>query len=836
MCCCLLLFVCSLSTGWAAIDTSESQQRYFDGLRDRQLFQLAELLCQQQLADETLNEAERVFYQIEFAKTLGLHAQTVPLQESDELWAEAESRLAAVPAGFPQRDIQQALLRAARADQWFTLARDAPANADFAARCSKFAAAALPALQQAEQQLTTLLDAGRLPENLEQLRTQLDEVRLGRARILLHQAELTASSSDREKLVREARNVLQPYARQSGVSLAAWTARVLELRAARLRQDEVYVEEFWKRLSVDGVPRNIRQQATAEYARYLLAIDQPTQAAETILEQSQIIGSLPGELEALRLQALLRMASIVRARNNERLANELENEVTLRLSKLRERGADYYAWVVENQQRQMELRVEYGPELAAAVQSARVAVNEENWLQAIDAYSSALAAAINNGNLQAAVAIAPEAAGIYFRQGRYADAASQLERVWRSSPSLEGMEQIHLLWIQALGRNYMAARSSERLARYADSLEDHLKRYSERETAAEALWLMAELQFARMQVTRALELYQKVPADSPRGVFARLREGQCYQWIVQRVRDLGQPVTAWELGAEAYAEQVLKDWQTRPIDSSTAAELQLLACRFLLQADSLDRQQLQRVLGRVLAAGEAMQDGTAEERTRWQNLRQRALALRSVALAQSGRVREAADLLREAGPADGKPSDLLFLVQELNATRPASPESQVALAELSLELTEELAVRLDETPPPLNPQDTATLLRLRAEAHLEAGRITPAIDIYEELCQRLPGSRADLLRLSELYERCGNRDCAERHYELWQQQAQREQQGSPAWLAARLQLADLALQTDRLDEARKIVQMTELLYLHVATQEQQEELRELAARIARQSN
>lgn len=741
-----------------------------------------------------------------------------------------------MPDGYPQRIVQLALLRAARAHQWFTLARDAPGNTDFSRRAARFSQAALPTLNQAEDQLANLLGAGRLPENFEQLRQQQDEVRLAHARVLLDQAELAKKKDDRESLSRQARSVLQPYARQSGATIAAWTARVLELRAARLRNDAAFVDELWKRLSGDGVSRNIRQQATAEYARYLLATEQPTQAAETVLEQAQKIGSLPGELEALRLQALLQMASIVRSRNNDSLAQELENEVILRLSKLRETGADYYAWVVENQQRQMDLQVEYGPELAAAVQAARLAANDQKWTQATDAYQNALTAAVNSGNLKAAVAIAPEAAGISFRTGNYNEAAEQLERLWRSSPNLEGMEQIHLLWIQALGRHYMAARSSERLSRYADALQDHLNRYSDRDSASEALWLMAELQFARMQVTRALELYQKVPADSERGISARLREGQCYQWIIQRVRDLGQPVAAWELGAEAYAEQVLKDWQMRPIDSVNSAELLLLACRFLLQTNALSNQQLSQVLSRVLAASNNAHDGTAADRKRWQALQQRAYALRSVALAQSGQVREAAALLRESGSGERSPTDLLFLVEELNTTRPATPEAQVALAELSLELTNDLADRIGQSPPPLNPQDTITLLELRAEAHLEAGRITPAIEIYEQLLKRAPDNLAALLRLSELYEQCNNRSCKERHYQLWQTRVRREKQGSPEWLAARLKLADLALQTERTDEARKIVQMTELLYMHIATREQQEELQDLSSRIAQQTN
>ncbi|MEZ5949312.1 MAG: tetratricopeptide repeat protein [Planctomycetaceae bacterium] len=812
-------------------DSLESRLRYFEGLRERRLYELIELICQRMLDRPELSAEERSFYQIELATTYALHAQDVPLAEAGEFWIQAEQMLVSLPRSAASRDIELALLGATRARHEFLLTHADPGNTSLRQEFQKRASTALPLLQAAEAQAVAYLSATSAEADPRISEARLDELKLAQARLHLQLAELQAGNIPERTLhLKAAQDGLNPLARRTRRGSAEFESHVLQLWGARLGRVKPDVESLWKYLNQSAIPVEIRNQATAEYARFLLDQQQPTAAAELILQHGQEVGFLSAELEHLRLRGLLDMALQVRAKGDERLARELESEVQLRLSKLDERGEAYYARIVRNHQSTLQLQRELGPQVAPLVRDARQRIAEGNRSQARESYDQALRGALAQAKADVAMNVAREAARNAFELRDFTHAAEFLEQVWRMAPAFPGMEEIHLLWIQALGRDYLAARDVAKLARYQTALEDHLARYSGKPTRGEALWLLAELQFARLQVTRALELYQQVPADGPRGLSARLRQGQCYQWIIQRVRDLQQPVLTWEAQAREFALRTLRDMETAPLDSPAATELVVLACHLLLQQQALDTESLGRHLERVREASQAQLEllppGQAPALA-WKAPQQAALALQAISLAQRGRVREARELLTRPDVASRPPGETLFLLRQLTLPVQSSPEARVALAELCLQLADSHAEELKQAPERLNEQETREWLIIQAEAHYGAGRITPALQLYDQLQRRFPQDRALLNRLSALYDACGNADCAEKHYQLWLQQTQREKQGSEAWLEGRYQLARLARRTGRLDEARKIVQVTLLLYPQAGSEQTRQLWREL---------
>ncbi len=826
--CCGLLTVCLPSSAWSlqsgpaglqaiSPDEQESLLRYFEGLRERRLYELIEVLCQRKLDDPDLPESERLFYQVELARTYAEHAQQVPLEQAREYWSQAENMLQKLPRDSPVRDLELALLRSTQAEHLFWLLRADPASLALREEFLRGANVALSGLEQILSRLTQRTprtvaeDDPRLQEH------RPDEVRLAQGRLHLFLAEVQyANVPERTLHLKSGRDVLHPLVRRTQRGRLELEAQLWLIMAARLEKNKSEAESLWKNLNHTAVPTALRHRGTAEYARLLLEQQQPTAVADIILQQGQDTGYLSTELEQLRLQALLDMAVQVREKGDQQLARELEEEVEQRLNRLDARGDVYHARLVRNHRSQLALKADLGPEIAPLVASARRAAAEGGRARAGEIYQDAVQRAVRTGKAGIAMQVVQEAARHAIQENQFATAADMLEQVWRMAPAFSGIEEIHLLWIQALGRDYLSDRSTARLSLYQQGLEDHLQRYQGKSTEAEALWLLAELQFARLQVTRALELYARIPSDSHRRVSAQLRQGQCYQWILQRVRDLQQPTAEWEQRLREYAQRVLEQPSQQTIDSPAAGELVVLACRILLEQSAIDPETLRRQLQSVLEACRLhLQEAPAEapETRKWKATQQAALGLRAVSLAQRGRVLEAQELLTQPGTSPETPAEILFLLRQLSADQASSsPEAQVALAELQLKLSDDLHAQWRNKPQILNAQDARDLLTLRAEAHRQAGRITPALQHYRQLLQLLPGDRTTLQRLSQLYDECGSSECHEQHYQLWQQQLRGEKQGSPNWLEARYQIARLALRTGRHEEARKIIQMTRLLY------------------------
>ena len=798
--------------------TTPSRLQFFQGLRERKLYPLIELLCQQQLTRSDLSADQHQFYAIELARTLALHAQEVPLAEAEELWTQAEQALSQLPRLAVVRELERSLMRAARAEQlyWLTLAE--PYQLPLRQQFLEISGQAQQLLEQTlpvvEQQLKASAASSEPRINEE----RLDEVRVALARVHLRQGELLLSDvPERTFHFQRSQQLLTPIARRTVKGSREWEAQLLQLTLFRLQRNLSEFDSVAASLNREGMPNSIRARAVAESGRFLLDRKQPTQAAELILHQGQKLGQLTGEMESVRLQALLQMAQTVRARGDERLAAELEQEVDQRLEKLDARGDGYHSRTVRLARAQASLVTQFGPELAGILEPARRAVSRQEWQTARLLYQQALELTARQPRIDLAIQIAPEAAAVEFYQQQPGAAVDLLEKLWRSAPAHAGMERVHLLWSQARGRDYAAQRNAEKLNRYLQALQDHRQRYPDRETRHEATWLLAELQFARTQVTAALELYQQIPAGHPRRSAALQRSLECYRWILQRVRDLQQPLEPWQQQARQQARRVFEEFSPSPLQSPVQAQGLLLACRLLQElpgTDGPDSSQIQQMIQQVRQGSQLQLTDLSEqhrEYAAWQGVLQTARAMEGVALVQAGRLPEALQLLQAEETSQKSPLEVLFLARQLGAAATSSPEIEVAIAELLLQVTQPLAAS-EALNARLNPEQQQELFRLRGEAFLKAGRITPAIEQYERLQQQFPRDWKILLRLHDLYTECNNAACREKQYRLWQQQATREKQGTDLWLEARYRLARAALLTNRSEEAKKIVQVTRLLY------------------------
>ncbi len=825
--------------------TSPKNLRFYQGLRERGLFQLIEMLCQRELNKANLSKQTELFYRIELAQTYAAHAQTVSIDQADALWDSAYEVLQLQtdkksPELVSVLDVERGILRAEQTSQLFWILIAEPDDETLRTEFLKTARQSNSELATASQIVSRFLK--RPAKSLTGLSTmanrftadRLAKIQIANARLFIQLAQIQQQNvPERTAAIQQARAIASPLAKRITNGFREQSAKLILLSAARIQKEEAELNRLYRSLNKPGIDLQIRNQATAEYARFLLAEDRFTEAAEMILKYGRESGNLSAELEGLRLQALLKMAVVVRQTGEARLADELENEVQFRLKKLEEQGENYHVWLVRKLQQQYKLELQYGPEISRKLLQARQAVQEKKWAVAQSNYEAAIHQALQENRGKLLIELGREAAAVDFQIRDYQHAEKILKSIWESSPVLPEMESIHLLWIYALGRDYVSNPTQQKISRYLETLQEHRRQYQNKETAAEATWLLAELQFARMQVTRALDLYRKIPQTHPRHLAAQLRIVQCYEWIFQRVRELGQPVLPWQNQAVEFALNKQNFWKNKELQKPEQAELLLMASRLLLDAHAQQPALLQQQIQQILKVSQAaITDNKLEPETvnRWKKVYHSARALQGILLVSRGEVDEARRLFASEKNSFGSPEDRLFMARQLASLRGDTSRIRQIVAELLLQLTDELQSG-SAAFKKLSRQQSIEIRELRAEAFATSGQTTKAVALYEQLVAEMPQNKNYVNRLSALLKQCNNQEHWEKALALWKKEVRKEKQGTEAWLEARYHLAVASINLNRLEEARKIVQVTLLLYPNIGSKDLQKRYRELADKL-----
>lgn len=825
--------------------TSPKQLRYYQGLRDRGLYELIEMLCMRELNKPSLPQQTQVFYRIEMAKTYAAHAQMISIDEAAELWEQAfeilkrsKNTKASVASLLT---VEQGFLRARQAEQIFWIAIAEPGNEVLTTQFLQTSKQAIAELAIAGQSIHQYLKRPLVsspPENaamaLRFTKERLTETQIDQARLFVKQAEIQQNNAPvRDAAIRQARSIASPIAKRMANGFQEQTAKLLLLSAARIQKEEAELFRYYQNLNRPDNDVQIRHQAAAEVSRFLLAQNRVTEAAELILKHGRAVGSLSQELEALRLQALLKMAATVRKTGEARLADELENEVQLQLIRLEKQGETYHTWLVRRLQKRYKLELRFGPNISQKLLQSREAVRTRNWPVAQVQYAAATQLAMQESRWEILMELEKEAAGVDFQIQDYEHASQALQSTWESSPNFPEMESIHMLWIYSLGHDYKLSPSQNKLNIYREALQDHRRRYSQKTTVGEATWLLAELQFARIQVTRALDLYRIIPQTHPKYLASQLRIGQCYQWIIQRVRDLKQPILPWQNKAVEFANKILTEPVATNITQPQQAELVLMLSRILLDAHARNPAQLQRQISQVINVCQSAlndRDVDSQLQKQWRKSYQSARALQGILLASLGEVDEARKLLSNDKQSNTSAEDRLFMARQLAASRGDSPRVRLILAELLLQVTDPLKTDSVEFQK-LTSQQSIEYRELRAEAFAATGQTTKAVALYEQLVAKMPRTQKYVMRLAALLEECDNEEHWKKAVTLWKDRVRREKQGTEAWLQARYHLANASFQLNRPDEARKIVQVTQLLYPNIGSQELQNRYHELAKKL-----
>lgn len=836
----------------------EATARYFDQLRRRQLFSLAEDACLDQLARDDLSPRRRSELVLELSRTFAEHAKYTVGDEQEDLWKRAaailDDRLDKLPAGplRPWLEVQRALIPAAQGEFLRWQADLFPYDDDLKLRGDGTLADAISRLQKLEESLEqkSRRPARRSPAardeasiSTRELRALLANVRYHLGITLLERARLLPDeSADRAAMLVEAERWFKHLAGGIPGEEMTWNAEVLVAETARLRGNAPEAASLLDAIEKKQPPTEVLDRTAVVRVRLLLAGGRTADAAQFLIDYRRLRRALPGELGFLKVKTSAALWEIAEQQGDKELSAKLFKQVESHVERADVEVGGYWGYRCRLLLESARATRLYGRELTALMQQAEALYRNGRTDEAVQAYREAANAAEKSGRTELVVELAYTEGSIELHAGRFEQAGDVFGRLANEHPQSQRAAAAHLLRAYSLGRLYEKERTKSRRLVYTEALHVHRKRFATDPTAVEATWMLAVLEESRLQMTAALELYLEIPPDHARGPAAQVAVARCYEFVLLRLRELKQPVGDWESDATGKLAGIASTFPAEPQSlSREQAEVALRFARILLNRDRPDFDKADRLLERVFASRKGLDGREAPPVTSsprrakpqvdaqlagWKPLVTSATQLRIVSLAGRGEFETARSLVADLSAAG--PSDVLATLDGLmELAGRADDQTRRKLGELQLRTAIELHDRREK----LSQADQRRLDRCLAQAYAAVGRPEQAAGIYESLLAHSPDDRKLIKRIAELLLDLGTRESVAKARNHWRKLESFEKPGSRDWLNARYSVALCSYSLEDYDDCRKLLAVTRLLYPELGGADLREKYDRLQARL-----
>lgn len=823
---CLAVIPLLIAVTARAASDADDESRFVDGLRRRGLYSLVESYCLDQLSAENLPAIRDAQLRLELSRTYLAHAGQTLGDERTRLRKQAlETATAALDKYRSGRWgaellLQTALISLEQAQFDLTEFRMTPSDPTVRER-------AVASLQAA---LTKLKDVGR---RLERERSQIRErFRMNPRDISPFQHSLVQKETDyliartmcdlaeleipdlarRTGPLKTVQERIRNLTRDAEDESTTWESRLLLLRTFRLLNDFRAATGYRDRKFAD-LPASLQDGLIEEDARLALDRGRPDEAAAILHEYRKSRGALYGSLSLLNLQVLSAMWDAARAAEDNELARQILDRIRSETQRAQIEVGGIWAWRCSRYLKQIEDADKYGPEIAARMRAAQTLFQSGDKVTAADRYAELAALA----EAQQQPELVPE---MLFTEGSirlqlkdYRAAAEVFGRIGDKYGSSERAPQAHLLRAYCLGKLYEAQPTQSNRERYTAALDEHIERYPESQTWGDALMMRGQLEERRLQVTKALQFYARVPDNHPKAVQAHLAVVRCYDAIFARLKELGSPADAWQKEAVTRLKHIVLSYPTNPAKLSLdQVTVVIRLAKLLLEPQSAEFAQADALLAAVDEAARHRLDVPASTRSderfrKWETAQAAARQLRIISLASRGRSDEARQVLNEVSLSDT--GDLLNLLNGLSrVAEEVDARTARGIGELQLQASLALRGKLDQ----LTPAQRDGLAVCLAQAYEATARRSDAIAEYRQLVTLHPNDRTYRRSLAELLMKCGTSNCLRQANEHWTKLAAGTSQGTHEWFALRKEIIACLAGTNQTDEAARLLRVTQQLY------------------------
>jgi TolA-binding protein len=834
----------------APAGASEQQARFFEQLRARQLFGLAERYCLEELNRTELPPHQRIQTAYELSRTLAQHALVVPYEEQAEYWTRATLVLdqARKAVGDHQRtlllDLQAGFIPCAEAQALRWQLELTPEDAALRKTALDLLSTGIEILSALEpvikEKIVKPVRKDILPRDKfgpPELRELLGSLQFELGQAYFEQAGLlSTTNAERFTAIDQAEKWLGVAARSDRSSEISQTCQIQLAGCARLKINAPLAFRLLDQVDAAKPVQTIADQSTAERARVLMMQKQPADAADLLTKALKNRQPQPGELVALRIQVLIDLWRAATEKQAHALAKELDAELDKQLETLKATNPGYWPVYCEALIATARDARSLGAELADQIRLYAA----KRIPEAVAVYVAASTSAASSGKPDLAFDLSYTRGSIEVEAGFFAAAAGSFADAVAFAPKNARVADAKFLAAYALGQVYSAQPSKGNREAYITALETQRAAYPEHATAGEATWLLAQLEEKRLQNSAAVRLYQEIPSGHARAGAAAAASARCYDLIITRLRELKQPAEKWEAEAETKLIALLPKEEKRSKLTEDQAALAVHLANIFLQSaqpafDKADRllewiirsaraNSVETTSGRAKPSNDGLQDpaesGNSEAATtprrpkdarptvsRWQELMRVATQLRVVSLAGQGRLPEAELSLESLS--ETSPTELLTIISGLSKlVAQAQDKPRHELGELQLNAALALKAQRDQ----LSASDQRRLDQCIVEAYVAAGRYTEAVEPYRLLAQASPKDPVILANLAQLLLRFGQPARTEEAQGVWKKVEGLAKPGSNLWFEVRLNLARCHLMLGQPDKGLKLIQVTKVLY------------------------
>jgi hypothetical protein len=783
----LALLACVCQISYARADSPDA--KFLAGLRERQLFELAERYCGDRLKTGQLTPRLEAELTAERMRTLALHAANVPPQEREALWQAARQQAAEFLRAHPQHP--RAILVRVQ-DALTLLAQGELGRQEYQA--GALAETALEPVRQALRQAADLL-----ADLDKELTTEIPQ----RRRVEPRGDELTADElfslqqHIEHQLARSYRNQALLYEPKSENRIALLLKAVETLNkplplvppedplAAHIQLDLAVCQRLLGNLADAGQlltaldqesqPAKIRSHARAELLR-LLVDAQNYPAAQAMVERGPgAKGAAGAEFQLAALETYLALWRNAAAAKDEAASKAWQQKAADGAKLLEATFGAYWG------RRADQLLIHSLPQGGGAAnvellsRTADQLYLKQEFEPAIAAYDKAAEQARTAGDTKAMFELLYKAALVEQKRGRHAAAAERFRAVAVGLKLHPLASEAHLL--AAWNAQQLARSDAQAEAQYVALLAEQIELWPTSESAAQARLWLGQLHVAKEQWMEAVRAYRDVPRASQHYPAAMAALADCYGKALEAEQAAGQNVEASATAAVKFFQQVILGPENRLPERWTDTErlAALAAAEIVLDYLPTRQADAEGVLTTALNA-------SADAPEAWKSAAQARLVV--CLAAQPTRQAEAQKLL--AGIAAASPQKLLEMLASLaEVSQRARPAARPAIAALQLQAADMLASHATN----LDKDSQLTLARLRAAALASAGKRDEALAAYTRLVAANPNVGSIQQGYAELLLAGSDRQSLSQALDRWRLIASRTRPRTPQWERAKYSVA-----------------------------------------------
>lgn len=793
---CLLLVVVVTAS---ATGVRGDEVGFAQGLRERGLYRLAILYCQQQIDAGRLTDRQLAELAIELARTHHQRGMELPLAERAAAWSAADQALTAYSEGSGTQnftllvELQEALLllEQAELERLEHLDRAEGPQIESVRTRLRAVVADLRQVAEAVELRRRELAPGRATGNEVFTLSELDaldrHINLSLAKALREQGlSYPARTPDRDDALLQGATSLRTLANDRVVDTITWQARISLLDVmADLGQTEAGLP-LWNAWGSESPPPKVGPPLLAAGARLLMAAGRGAEASSRLAKSPWRPGT-SAELDFVRLELAI-----------DRLLREGEGEETLEplLALLRDTHPPQWARRGESLVgRTLASRGDTTTGLGLK-HAAEHYYRAGDFAAAIKAYDQLAEQARQAQDRDESFAAERAAAAIIQSQRNFQEAGDRFRRLALASLDQQGSALAHreaILCLSVVAQQAPAEERADKLAQYVAACQEHLRHWPDGPTSDEVRLWFGRLLVEREQWPVAIEVLTPMSSASPHTASATVLLAKAYRRQCEAIADPQAQAAAIQQATARLQPTIVADgwpkaWSNEQRDTAIElARLQLLQGRE--GADYAERLLSAAIVGPPAATDE------------WKS---RAVPVLAMALVQAGKTREGVEWLRRSA---GDAGSLEALVEGLAATlRELPPDNpqRAPLGQLLLAAVETAGAGASEwrTPPD----------RYRAAGLAATGDLSQARTLYTQLVAQFPTNGDLAEEFATLLSASPDREDRQVALTRWQQLEGGSQRGGPRWFRARLARVRLLIALGESAEAQKLVKLTRLVY------------------------